>query len=109
MSAGEDLIVLRPEGLYCPAGDFHIDPWRAVSRAVLTHAHADHARVGHGAYLATAISEGVLRARLGAGIALQGLAYGEAVDINGVRVSLHRRRCASNTQVVCGWRRAITS
>jgi putative mRNA 3-end processing factor len=89
MSAGEDLIVLRPEGLYCPAGDFHIDPWRPVSRAVLTHAHADHARVGHGAYLATAISQGVLRARLGADIALQGLAYGEAVEINGVRVSLH--------------------
>jgi putative mRNA 3-end processing factor len=89
MSAGEDLIVLRPEGLYCPVGDFHIDPWRPVSRAVLTHAHADHARVGHGAYLATAISKGVLRARLGADIALQGLAYGEAVEINGVRVSLH--------------------
>ncbi len=89
MSAGEDLIVLRPEGLYCPAGDFHIDPWRPVSRAVLTHAHADHARVGHGAYLATAISEGVLRARLGVGITLQGLAYGEGVEINGVRISLH--------------------
>jgi putative mRNA 3-end processing factor len=53
------------------------------------HACADHARTGHGAYLASAISEGVLRARLGAGIALQGLAYGEAVEINGVRVSLH--------------------
>jgi putative mRNA 3-end processing factor len=89
MSAGEDLIVLRPEGLYCPAGDFHIDPWRPVSRAVLTHAHADHARIGHGAYLATAVSEGVLRTRLGAGITLQGLAYGEGVEINGVRVSLH--------------------
>ena len=89
MSAGEDLIVLRPEGLYCPAGDFHIDPWRPVSRAVLTHAHADHARVGHGAYLATAVSEGVLRTRLGAGITLQGLAYGEGVEINGVRISLH--------------------
>jgi len=84
-----DLIVLRPEGLYCPAGDFHIDPWRRVARAVITHAHADHARIGHGSYLATAISEGVLRARLGAGIALQGLAYGEAVTIHGVRVSLH--------------------
>jgi putative mRNA 3-end processing factor len=89
MSAEQDLIVLRPEGLYCPAGDFHIDPWRPVARAVLTHAHADHARVGHGAYLAAAISEGVLRARLGADISLQGLAYGEAVDINGVRISLH--------------------
>ena len=84
-----DLIVLRPQGLYCPAGDFYIDPWQPVARAVLTHAHADHARSGHGAYLATAISEGVLRARLGADIALQGLAYGEAVHLNGVHVSLH--------------------
>ena len=88
-SAADDLIVLRPEGLYCPAGDFHIDPWRPVPRAVITHAHADHARGGHGAYLATAVSEGVLRARLGPDIALQGLAYGEAVLLNGVRVSLH--------------------
>jgi len=86
---GNDLIVLRPQGLYCPAGDFFIDPWRPVERAVLTHAHADHARTGHGAYLASAISEGVLRARLGSDIALQGLAYGEGVQINGVRVSLH--------------------
>jgi putative mRNA 3-end processing factor len=60
-----------------------------VARAVITHAHADHARSGHGAYLASAVSEGVLRARLGSGIALQGLAYGEAVDLCGVRVSLH--------------------
>ena len=87
-----DLIVRRPQGLYCPAGDFHIDPWRPVPRAVITHAHADHARRGHGHYLATAISAGVLRARLGE-ISLQGLAYGEAVHIPGpggsVRVSLH--------------------
>jgi putative mRNA 3-end processing factor len=88
VSPDDDLIVLRPEGLYCPAGDFHIDPWRPVARAVVTHAHADHARRGHGAYLATAVSEGVLRARLGP-ITLQGLAYGEAVQLNGVRVSLH--------------------
>ncbi len=83
-----ELIVQRPEGLYCPAGDFHIDPWRPVPRAVITHAHADHARRGHGAYLATAISAGVLRARLG-DITLQGLDYGEAVDLQGVKVSLH--------------------
>ncbi len=86
--AEADLVVQRPEGLYCPPGDFHIDPWRPVPRAVITHAHADHARRGHGAYLATAVSAGVLRARLGE-ITLQGLAYGEAVEINGVRVSLH--------------------
>ncbi len=84
----DDLVVSRPEGLYCPAGGFYIDPWRPVARAVLTHAHADHARRGHGAYLATAVSEGVLRSRLGP-ISLQGLAYGEAVQIGGVRVSLH--------------------
>ena len=84
----EDLIVLRPEGLYCPAGRFHIDPWRPVERAVVTHAHADHARRGHGAYLATAVSAGVLRARLG-DITLQGLAYGQAIELGGVRLSLH--------------------
>jgi len=84
----EDLVVQRPEGLYCPAGDFHIDPWRPVARAVITHAHADHARRGHGAYLASAPGAGVLRARLG-DITLQPLAYGEGVDLGGVRLSLH--------------------
>jgi len=84
----EDLVVQRPEGLYCPQGDFHIDPWRPVPRAVITHAHADHARRGHGAYLATAVSEPVLRARLGP-ITLQGLAYGEGVQLGDVRLSLH--------------------
>ncbi|HEX5390787.1 MAG TPA: DNA ligase-associated DEXH box helicase, partial [Burkholderiaceae bacterium] len=84
----QDLIVQRPEGLYCPPGDFYIDPWRRVERAVITHAHADHARAGHGHYLATAVSEGVLRARLG-NITLQPLAYGDVVEHNGVRVSLH--------------------
>ncbi|MGC4394686.1 ligase-associated DNA damage response exonuclease [Hydrogenophaga sp. T2] len=84
-----DLIVQRPEGLYCPPGDFHIDPWRRVDRAVITHAHADHARPGHGHYLAAAPGEGLLRSRLGEGIALQTLAYGEAVVHNGVRISLH--------------------
>jgi len=83
-----DLIVRRPEGLYCPPGDFYIDPWKPVPRAVVTHAHADHARRGHGAYLATAVSAGVLRARLG-DIRLQGLAYGETVVLDGVTVSLH--------------------
>ena len=89
MNAAEDLVVARPQGLYCAAGDFYIDPSRPVERAVLTHAHADHARAGHGHVLATAISEGVLRLRLGAGLRLQGLAYGEAVTHRGVRLSLH--------------------
>jgi putative mRNA 3-end processing factor len=84
----EDLIVQRPEGLYCPAGDFHIDPWRPVPRAVITHAHSDHARLGHGHYLASEASAGVLRARLG-DIALQTLAYGERIVHHGVTLSLH--------------------
>ena len=88
MALPNDLIAQRPEGLYCPAGDFYIDPWRRVDRAVITHAHADHARSGHGHYLATQLSEGVLRARLGP-ITLQPLAYGEAVEHRGVRISLH--------------------
>jgi len=84
----DDLIVERPEGLYCPPGDFYIDPWRPVDRAVITHAHADHSRYGHRHYLAAAPAEGVMRARLGA-ITLQPLAYGEVIEHHGVRLSLH--------------------
>ena len=72
----EELVVARPEGLYCPAGDFYIDPWKPVERAVITHGHSDHARWGHGHYLAHTHSEGTLRQRLGADIALQTLPYG---------------------------------
>jgi putative mRNA 3-end processing factor len=89
MDAAADLVVARPEGLYCAPGDFFIDPWRPVERAVITHAHADHARPGHGRYLASADSAGVLRARLGDDIALQTLAYGETIEHRGVRMSLH--------------------
>ncbi len=88
MTLTDDLVVLRPEGLYCPPGDFYIDPWRPVGRAVITHAHADHARMGHMKYLAAAPGEGVLRSRLGT-IDLQTLPYGEVVDHFGVRLSLH--------------------
>lgn len=86
--AADDLVVQRPEGLYCPPGDFYIDPWRPVDRALITHAHADHARRGHAHYLAAAPAAGVLRTRLGA-ISLQALAYGEVVEQRGVRISLH--------------------
>jgi putative mRNA 3-end processing factor len=83
-----DLIVLRPQGLYCPAGDFYIDPWRPVARAVITHAHADHARPGHGHYLCSEAGAGLLRARLG-DVPLQTLRWGVAVEQQGVRISLH--------------------
>lgn len=83
-----DLVVHRPEGLYCPPGDFYIDPWRPVARAVITHAHSDHARYGHGHYLAAAPAEGVLRVRLGE-INLETLPYGERLQHHGVTLSLH--------------------
>ncbi|CAL93060.1 ligase-associated DNA damage response exonuclease [Azoarcus olearius] len=83
-----DLIVARPEGLYCPPGDFYIDPWRPVDRAVITHGHGDHARPGHRHYLAAAPGEGVLRARLGE-IPLQTLGYGEEVRHHGVGIRFH--------------------
>lgn len=91
MAAKEEdhLVVARPEGLYCPPGDFYIDPWRPVARAVITHAHSDHARAGHGHYLAHTDSAGTLRTRLGGDIALQTLPYGEAIAHHGVRISLH--------------------
>lgn len=83
-----DLVIARPEGLYCPPGDFYIDPWRPVERAVITHAHSDHARGGSRHYLATRQSERVLRSRLG-DITLQTLDYGERITYAGVSVSLH--------------------
>ncbi|HEY9887105.1 MAG TPA: ligase-associated DNA damage response exonuclease [Candidatus Obscuribacterales bacterium] len=83
------LITVRPEGLYCEAGDFYIDPWRPVATAVITHAHADHARSGSQQYVATAISAGVLRKRLGADIALRGVQYGEKLALGKTWVSLH--------------------
>ncbi len=89
MQLDEDLVVARPEGLYCPPGDFYIDPWRPVDRAVITHAHSDHARWGNAHYLAQESSAPILRRRLGADINLQTLAYGEVIDHHGVRLSLH--------------------
>jgi len=82
------VIELTPAGLYCPAGDFHVDPWRPVPRAVITHAHADHARSGSQHYLAAAPGAGLLRHRLG-DIALEPLAYGERLEMGGVELSLH--------------------
>jgi putative mRNA 3-end processing factor len=88
VARSDDLVCLKPAGLYCPAGDFYIDPWRPVERAVITHAHGDHARTGSTHYLAAASCEGVLRSRLG-DISLQTAEYGATIDLSGVRVSLH--------------------
>lgn len=83
-----DLVVSRPEGLYCPPGDFFVDPWRPVERAVITHAHGDHARHGHAKYLAAADGATVMRVRL-PDADLATLAYGETLRIGDATVSLH--------------------
>jgi putative mRNA 3-end processing factor len=76
-------------GLYCEAGDFYVDPWRPVERAIVTHAHSDHARWGSKKYLAARAGEHILRMRLGNAATYRFVDYGEATDISGVKVSLH--------------------
>ena len=80
-----------PQGLYCEPGGFFIDPLRAVDRAVITHAHSDHARPGHRAVLASADTLALMSARLGAdraGETQQALGWREALSIGDVRVWL---------------------
>jgi putative mRNA 3-end processing factor len=76
-------------GLYCEAGGFHVDPWLPVDRALITHAHGDHARWGSRSYLAARAGERVLRTRLGPDANISTVEYGEPIAINGVRVSFH--------------------
>jgi putative mRNA 3-end processing factor len=83
------LIEPTAAGLYCAAGGFHIDPWAPVDRAVITHAHGDHLQPGSRAYLCSRPSQPLLAQRLGADAAVTALGYGEAVGLDGVRVSLH--------------------
>jgi putative mRNA 3-end processing factor len=84
-----DLILNTDRGLYCPVGDFYIDAWKPVERTIATHAHSDHARPGCGRYLTAVDGVNVLRRRVGSDATIDGLEYGQSVDINGVKVSLH--------------------
>ncbi|MEL6371222.1 MAG: ligase-associated DNA damage response exonuclease [Pseudomonadota bacterium] len=86
----QDLICPTPKGIYCPPGDFYIDPVSPVDRAVITHGHADHARAGHKAVLATPETIDIMATRYGETFteSRQSLALGETVTINGVCVSL---------------------
>ncbi len=89
MQQSDAPLIPRPEGLYCPEGDFHIDPMRPVARALVTHGHADHARAGHGAVLATRQTLDIMALRYGPDFAQsQQIADGVA-DINGVRIAFH--------------------
>jgi putative mRNA 3-end processing factor len=85
--ARKSLLEFTDCGIYCAEGGFYIDPWKPVDYAVITHAHADHAYVGHKNYLAHHYSEQVLRYRLGE-INLQTVEYGETIVMNGVEVTL---------------------
>ncbi|MBE9078636.1 ligase-associated DNA damage response exonuclease [Romeria aff. gracilis LEGE 07310] len=82
------LITVKSEGLYCEAGQFYIDPWRPVETALITHAHSDHAYAGSEKYYATAVSEGILRRRLG-DIDLTGVEYGQRFKFGQTWVSFH--------------------
>src|SRR6056297_3676521 len=82
------VLTTTDRGIYCPAGNFFIDPWRPVDRAVITHAHADHARAGHDRYLATPRTALVMRHRLGE-IAVETMSFGEHRRIGDAAVSFH--------------------
>jgi putative mRNA 3-end processing factor len=86
-----DLLRPRPEGLYCPPGDFFIDPVRPVERALITHGHSDHARSGHRHVMATQQTLDIMAIRYGDDFAgsTQPASFGETVDLNGVKVTFH--------------------
>lgn len=99
------LLEMSPAGLYCPEGDFYIDPWRPVPSALITHAHADHARPGSERYLTSEVGRAVLQQRLGRGARIRGLAYGERIVLNGVEVSFHPAgHILGSAQVRVAWR-----
>jgi putative mRNA 3-end processing factor len=87
----EDILVPTPAGVCCKLGGFHIDPTRPVERALITHAHSDHARAGHGAVLATQETLDLMRLRYGENFAgsTQAIGYGESLTVGGVTVSFH--------------------
>jgi putative mRNA 3-end processing factor len=83
-----DLIVPIDRGLYCAEGDFHIDPWRPVARAIITHGHSDHARFGSEVYVCHRDTAPILKKRLG-DVAIETAEYGETLTRNCVEISLH--------------------
>lgn len=82
------VLEVRDRGIYCPAGDFWIDPWRPVERALITHAHSDHARPGHTHYLSTNHTDVMMQHRLG-NISSETVPYNTSLQIGGAQVSFH--------------------
>ena len=83
------ILELTPKGLFCSAGGFYVDPWQPVDRAVITHAHADHARPGSRSYLCVQESKALLRARVGPAPHIETLQYGETLSFNTTVLSFH--------------------
>ena len=83
------MLVETPSGLYCAAGGFHIDPWGAVPRALITHAHGDHARAGSAAYLCAASGAALLQRRFGDAVLVESLPYGQPLRLGDTSVSFH--------------------
>jgi putative mRNA 3-end processing factor len=103
----DDLLRPEPAGLYCPPGDFYIDPVRPVDRAVITHGHADHARTGHGHVLATPQTLAIMVERYGADFigVQQALPYGQTINHHGVEIRLvPAGHVLGSAQVVVSWK-----
>src|SRR5690348_3989891 len=88
-SDSEQLVTVTANGLYCPPGDFYIDPWQPVQMAVITHAHGDHLRHGSARYILARPGAGIARLRLGGDREITAVNYGERVSIGSTIVSLH--------------------
>jgi putative mRNA 3-end processing factor len=107
MAGFRQLLRNTPQGLYCPPGDFHIDPVRPVDHAVITHGHSDHARAGHGAVLATPETLAIMRARCGEDCAgrMETAAYGQTIQRGPVSVTLvPAGHVLGSAQVVLRWK-----
>lgn len=111
----ETWLRVTPDGLFCAPGGFHIDPLRPVDRAIVTHAHGDHARPGHRAVLASSETIALMDVRMGegnAGETQQALAYGEPITLGEVRVWIEPAgHVLGSAQVAMEWRgsRAVVS
>src|SRR3974390_1266066 len=110
----QDILSPTPAGLWCKAGDFHIDPVRPVERAVITHGHSDHARSGHGAVLATRETLDIMRLRYGDDFAesTQAIRYGEEIGLGDVTVKFHPAGHvlgSAQIAVTCKGRRIVAS
>ncbi len=89
MNSKKSLVTLTKKGLHCEQGNFYIDPWEQVDKAILTHAHADHTYRGNQTYLVPTEGERLSRIRLGDEAVIESMPYGETKVMNGVKVSFH--------------------